>query len=76
MIRNKNSIPLFNVKHVCFKTSFSLSTIIESNNLDSSIRNYESPVIFNKRILAFIKPSTNSTFHCHGLDSLKVRRLG
>ena len=72
MTRNKNSIPLLNVKHDYFKNYFFPSTIIEWNNLDSNIRNSESLAIFKKRILAFIRPSTNSTFHCHCPDSLKL----
>ena len=72
MTRNKNSIPLFNVKHDYFKNYFFLSAIIEWNNLDSSIRNSESLAIFKKRILAFIRPSANSTFHCHCPDGLKL----
>ena len=72
MTRNKDSIPLFNVKHNYFKNSFFPSTIIEWNNLDSNIRNSESLEIFKKRILAFIRPSANSTFHCHCPDGLKL----
>ena len=72
MTRNKNSIPLFNVKHDYFKNSFFPSTLIEWNNLDSNKRNSESLAIFKKRILAFIRPSANSTFHCHYPDGLKL----
>ena len=72
MTRNKNSIPLFNVKHDYFKNSFFPSTIIEWNNLDSNIRNSESLVIFKKHILAFIRPSANNTLHCHCPDGLKL----
>ena len=72
MRRNKNSITLFNVKHAYFKNYFFPSTIIEWNNLDSKIRNSESSAIFKKRILAFLRPSANSTFHCHCPDSLKL----
>ena len=71
MTRNKNSVPLFSVKYDCLKNSFSPSTIIEWN-LDSNIRDSEGLEIFNKRILAFIRPSANSTFHCHCLDGLKL----
>ena len=72
MTRNKNSIPLFNAKHGYFENSFFPSTIIEWNNLDSNIRNSESLAISKKRILAFIRPSTNVTFHWHGPDDLKL----
>ena len=76
MTRNKNSIPLFNVKHDFFKNSFFRSTIIEWNNLDSNIRNSESLALFKKHMLDFIRPSANSTFHCHCPDVLKlIKRL-
>ena len=57
MTRHKNSIPLFNVKHDYFKKSFFTATIIEWNNLDSNIRDYESLVILKKHILAFVRPA-------------------
>ena len=69
LTRHKNSIPLFNVKH---KNSFFLSTIIEQNKLDSNIRNSKSLVLFKKRTLAFVRPSANSTFHCHNPNDLKL----
>ena len=47
-------------------------TIIEWNNLDSSIRNSASLVLFRKRILAFIRPSANSTIQCHNPKRLKL----
>ena len=72
MLRHKNSVPLFNVKHDYFKNSFFPSTIIEWNNLDSNIRNSGSLALFKKRILAFIRPSANSTFQCCNLKSLKL----
>ena len=72
MIRNKKSIPLFNVKHDYFKNSLFSSTMIEWNNLDSNTRTSESLAIFKKRMLAFIRPSTNSTFHFHSSDGLKT----
>ena len=47
-------------------------TLIEWNNLDSNIRNSESLAFFKKRILAFINPCANGTFHCDSPDSLKL----
>ena len=70
MTRHINSIPLFNVKHGYFKISFFPSTIIEWNNLDSNIKNSESLALLRKRLLTFIKPSANSTFHCHGSNGV------
>ena len=57
-----------------FKNSFFLSTTTEWNNLDSNIRNSESLAIFNKHILASVRPSAGNgnTFHCHSPDSLKI----
>ena len=77
MTKHKNSVLLFNIKHDYFKNYFFPSTIIEWNNFDSIIRNSESLVLFKKRILVFIRPSANSTFHCHNPDNLKlITRLG
>ena len=79
MTRCKKSIPLLNVKHDYFKNSFFPSTIIEWNNLDSNIRNSENLALFKKRILAFIRPSANSTFRClnpNGLKLITRLRLG
>ena len=41
MARHKNSVPLSNVKHDCFKNSFPSLTVIEWSKIDSSIRNSE-----------------------------------
>ena len=79
MTRCKKSIPLLNVKHDYFKIFFFPSTIIEWNNLDSNKRNSENLALFKKRILAFIRPSTSSTFHClnpNGLKLITTLRLG
>ena len=50
---------LIRVKHNYFKNSFFPSTIIELNELNFNIRYSESPVLFKKRRLAFIRPFTN-----------------
>ena len=72
MTRHKNSISLFNVTYNYFKNFFFPSFIIEWNNLDSNIRNSESLALFKRRILAFIRPSVNSNFHCHNPNGLKL----
>ena len=41
-------------------------------HLDCNVRNSASLASFKKRILVFIRPSTNSTFHCHCPDGLKL----
>ena len=79
MTRCRKSIPLLSVKQDYFKNSFFPSTIIEWNNLDSNITNSENLVLFKNRILAFIRPSANSTFHClnpNGLKLITRLRLG
>ena len=72
MTRYKNSILLFYVKHEYLKNSFFTSSIIEWHNIDSNIRNSESLALSKKRILAFIRPSANSNFHCHNNKGLKL----
>ena len=52
--------------------NMAILTIIEWNNLDSNIRNSEKLAFFKKRILAFINPCANGTFHCDSPDSLKL----
>ena len=72
MIRHKNSIPLFNIKYDYFKNSSFPSTIIEWHKLDSNTRNSDNLVLFKKHILAFIRPSKNSTFRCQNPDGIKL----
>ena len=76
---NIGNIPRFNVKHNFFKNSFFLSTVIEWNNLDKSIRSSESLALFKKSILQFIRPTPNRTFNCHnpiGIKLITRLRLG
>ena len=72
MTRYNKSIPLLNVKLDYFKNSFFPFPIIEWNNLDSNTRNSENLALFKKCILAFIRPSANSTFHCLSPNGLKI----
>ena len=44
------------------KTLFFPSAVLEWNRLDSFIRNSETFMLFNKRILEFIRPKANSIF--------------
>ena len=60
------------LNHNCFKNSFFLS--IEWNSLDYNIRNFGSLALFKKYILAFIRPSPNSTFYCRNPNSLSLIR--
>ena len=69
----------FNDKHTFFKNLFFLSTVIELNNLNKSIRSSESLTLFEKSILKFIRPSSNKTFNCHnsiGIKLIAKLRLG
>ena len=69
----------FNDKHTFFKNLFFLSTVIELNNLNKSIRSSESLTLFEKSILKFIRPSSNKTFNCHnsiGIKLITKLRLG
>ena len=72
MTEHKNSVLLFNAKHDYFKHCSLLSTVIEWNKLDPNIRNSEGLALFQKNVLAFIRPSANSTFECHNLNGLKL----
>ena len=64
--RDIRSIPHLDVKHDYFKNSLFPSTVIELDNVDSIMR---SLVLFRKRLLAFIRTSGNSTFHCHNPEA-------
>ena len=54
MRRHSSSIPYCNFKH-CFQNSFISSTLIEWNNLDLDIRNFESSAL-KQRILTLKDP--------------------
>ena len=55
-----------------FKNSFFSSPIIEWNNLDPTLRNSKSLVVFKNSILKFIISSPSNVFNC---DNYKVIRL-
>ena len=67
------------MKHQFFENSYSPSTIIEWNKLDSNIYNSEALNIFKSKLLKFIRPTANSIFGCHnpiGVKLLTRLRLG
>ena len=70
--KNVDYIPFFNTKQDFFRNSFFPSTLIEWNNLDINIRNYESYATFKKSILRFIRPSENPIFNCHNPSRIKL----
>ena len=55
-----------------FRNSYFPSIVTEWNNLDKSIRNFESFSIFKKNILQFIRPSPKSIFKCHNPKGVKL----
>ena len=78
-LRNPEKIPMFKTNHNFFKNSFFPSVIIEWNKLDLEIRNSESLLTFKKKILSFIRPSTNSIYGINnalGVKYLSRLRLG
>ena len=59
------------------KNSFFLSSVIEWNNLDKSIRSFESLPLFKKSTLQFIQPNPKRTLNCHNPIGIKlITRLG
>ena len=76
---NVDNIPRFSVNHTFFNNSFFLSTEIEWNNLDKSIRSSESFALLKKNIFQFIQPTPNRTSNCHspiGIKLITRLRLG
>ena len=69
--RNIDNIPCFKIRHN-FKNSFFPSTMIEWNNLDPTLLNSESFVVFKNSILKLIRPSPSNVFNC---NNYKVIRL-
>ena len=55
-----------------FKNSFFLSTISECNELDASIRNYDSFDKFKGALLKFIRPCYNSVFSIRDSKGLEL----
>ena len=77
--RNVDNIPCFKIRHNFFKNSFFPSTVIEWNNLDPTLRNSKSFVVFKNSILKFIRPSPRNFFNCNnykGIRLITLLRLG
>ena len=70
--RNIDNIPYFKIRHNVFKRSFFPSLIIEWNNVDPTLWNSKSFVVFKNSVLKFIRPSPNNVF---SYDNHKVIRL-
>ena len=86
--RPSHNFPPIKIRHDYFKNSFFLSATSEWNKLDLDIRNSVSFKTFKKKLLNFIRPSTNSildidnpfgikllTRLCLGLSHLQERRF-
>ena len=70
--RNVDNIPCFKIRHNFFKNSLFLSTIIEWNNLDPTLRNSKSFVVFKNSILKFIRPSPSNVFNCNNYKGIRL----
>ena len=76
VIRNADNIPLFNIKHSVYKSSFFPPTIVESSNLDSNFQNSENFSIFKNIIFKFVRPKPNSFFiSCNFKEVRLITRL-
>ena len=71
-IRNVDNIPCFKIRHNFFKNSFFPSTIIESNNLDTTLWDSNSFVDFKNSILKFIRSSPSNVFNCNNYKGLRL----
>ena len=63
----------FRCRTTFFQNSFLPFTITEWNKLDSHIKNIDSPAMFRKKLLAFIRPLGNDTYGIY--DPLGIRLL-
>ena len=70
--RNVDNIPCFKIRHNFFKNSFFPSTIIEWNNLDPTLRNSKSFIVFKNSILKFIRHSPSNFFNCNNYKGIRL----
>ena len=70
--RHFANIPFFIFTHNFFKNTLFLSTILEWNKLDSSLRNPASYNVFKNSILKFMRPFPNKIFQCHNPKGVKL----
>ena len=76
---NIHNIPLANIKHNFFESSFFPLTIIEWENLHPHLRKSGNFPVFKSNILKFIRPSPNFVYNCHnprGICLITRLRLG
>ena len=72
IITRNSNIPTFYCRTDCFKYSFFPSTLKDWFNLDASIRNSESIVIFKSRLLSLIHPSQSNVYNIFDPIGLKL----
>ena len=70
--RNVDNIPCFRIRHNFFKNSFFPSTIIEQNNLDTTLWDSNSFVDFKNSILKFIRSSPSNVFNCNNYKGVRL----
>ena len=70
--RNVDNIPCFKIRHNFFKNSFFPSTIIEWNNLDSTLQNSKRFVDFKNSTLKFIRLSQSNAFNCNNYKGIRL----
>ena len=78
-LQKVKEIPPIKVKHRSFENSFFPATITEWNDLDYSLCNVPSIIVFKKNILKFIRLGPYKVFNInnpHGLKLLTRLRLG
>ena len=68
--RNVDNVPCFKIRHKFFKNSFFHSTFIEWNNLDPTLWNSKSFVVFKNSTLKFIRPST--IINCNNYKGIRL----
>ena len=66
------TFPVLKLRHNFFKNTFFPSTIIEWNNLDPTLRNSKSFVVFKNSILKFIRPSPSNVFNCNNYKGIRL----
>ena len=69
---NVDNFSCFKIRHNFFKNSFFPSAINEWNNLDPTLRNSKSFVVFKNSILKFIRPSPSNVFSCNNYKGIRL----
>ena len=70
--KNAANVSQMKSKHTFLKNSCIPSIIIEWNKLDQDVRNAESPALFRKHLISFIRLKANSIFNVHNAKGTKL----